>query len=130
MKLSRLQSAGAFVSEVAFASLAFSQLAKAQTCSNVPSALCAGVTAAQPTGAKDNLFTQGGLFQTIANVLIFIVGAVSVIMLIVGGLRYVLSSGNASAVEGAKNTILFAIIGVVVAALAFAIVSFVVSKLG
>jgi hypothetical protein len=96
----------------------------------VPTSLNDGVQAAKPTGASDNLFSNGGLFQSIANTLIFIVGAVSVIMLIVGGLRYVLSSGNASAVEGAKNTILFAIIGVVVAALSFAIVSFVVSKLG
>ena len=60
----------------------------------------------------------------------FIVGAVAVIMLIIGGLRYVLSSGNSSSVEGAKNTILYAIIGIVVAALAFAAVTFVSSKLG
>ena len=57
------------------------------------------------------------------------VGAISVIMLIIGGLRYVLSSGNASAVEGAKNTILYALIGIVVAALSFAMVRFVVDKL-
>ncbi len=127
MKLSRLKSSGVFISEVALAALALSQTAFAE---GVPSALEQGVTAAQPTGAKANLFTNGGLFQTIANVLIFIVGAVSVIMLIIGGLRYVLSAGNASSVEGAKNTILFAIIGVIVAALSFAIISFVVGKLG
>ena len=62
--------------------------------------------------------------------LIFLVGAISVIMLIIGGLRYVLSSGNATAVEGAKNTIMYALIGIVVAALAFAMVRFVVDKLG
>lgn len=126
MKRPSIIKAAAFTSEVALASLALGQMSMAA----VPDALENGVNAAKPTGASSNLFGSGGLFQTIANVLIFIVGAVSVIMLIVGGLRYVLSSGNASAVEGAKNTILFAIIGVVVAALAFAIVSFVVQKLG
>lgn len=87
-----------------------------------------GVNDARPTGASDNLFGSGGLFHTISDTLIFIVGAVSVIMLIIGGLRYVLSSGNSTSVEGAKNTILFAIIGLIVAILAFAIVQFVVTK--
>ena len=68
------------------------------------------------------------VFKDIANVLIYITGAVSVIMVIVGGLRYVLSSGNSKAVEDAKNTILYAIVGVIVAAAAFAIVNFVIGK--
>ena len=51
-------------------------------------------------------------------------------MLIVGGLRYVLSSGESSAVKGAKDTILYAIIGIVIAIVAFAIVQFVTSALG
>jgi Type IV secretion system pilin len=102
----------------------------------VPDDLTAGIKGSQPTGATDCLFAgQAGctgtpIFQSVANVLIFIVGAVAVIMLIIGGLRYVLSSGNSSSVEGAKNTILYAIIGIVVAALAFAAVTFVSSKLG
>ena len=95
----------------------------------VPTSLNQGVNDAQPTGASGNLFGTGGIFTSIANTLIFLVGAISVIMLIIGGLRYVLSSGNASAVEGAKNTIMYALIGIVVAALAFAMVRFVVDKL-
>ncbi len=118
------------MTEVAMASFVLPQAVGAADCANVPSALCSGVNAAQPTGAKDNLFSSGGLFQKVSNTLIFIVGAISVIMLIIGGLRYVISAGNPSAVTGAKDTILFAIIGLVVAALSFAIVSFVVSKLG
>lgn len=97
---------------------------------SVPTSLNQGVNDAQPTGASGNLFGTGGIFTSIANTLIFLVGAISVIMLIIGGLRYVLSSGNASAVEGAKNTILYALIGIIVAALAFAMVRFVVDKIG
>lgn len=66
------------------------------------------------------------MFKTITNVLLFIIGAVSVIMLVIGGIRYTVSAGDSSAVTGAKNTILYAIIGLVVAILAYAVVNFVI----
>lgn len=71
---------------------------------------------------------QGGIFRTITNVLLFLIGAISVIMLIVGGIRYVVSGGDSSAVAAAKNTILYAIVGVVVAILAYAVVNFVIGS--
>lgn len=66
----------------------------------------------------------------VVNTLIFVIGLVAVIMLIVGGFRYVFSQGNEKAVQGAKDTILYAIIGIVVAVLAFAIVNFVIQSVG
>jgi len=63
--------------------------------------------------------------KIVVNALLFVVGILSVIMIIVGGFRYVTSAGNASAVTGAKNTIIYAVIGLVVAFLAFAIVNWV-----
>lgn len=71
---------------------------------------------------------QGGIFRTITNVMLFLIGAISVIMLIVGGLRYVVSGGDSTAVQNAKNTILYAIVGIVVAILAFAVVNFVIGS--
>ena len=71
---------------------------------------------------------QGGIFRTVTNVLLFLIGAISVIMLIVGGIRYVVSGGDSTAVQNAKNTILYAIVGVVVAILAFAVVNFVIDS--
>lgn len=71
---------------------------------------------------------QGGIFRTITNVLLFLIGAISVIMLIVGGIRYVVSGGDSTAVTNAKNTILYAIVGVVVAILAYAVVNFVIGS--
>lgn len=68
------------------------------------------------------------LFKTITNILLFLIGAISVIMLIVGGVRYVVSGGDSSAVTGAKNTILYAIVGIVVAILAYALVNFVITS--
>lgn len=64
--------------------------------------------------------------RQIANILIFVVGAVSVIMVIVGGLRYTLAQGDSSAVNSAKNTVLYALVGVVVAFLSYALVNFVI----
>lgn len=89
-----------------------------------------GANDAQPTGTPTELFGEDGLFKVLANTLIFIIGAIAVIMLIVGGIRYVVSGGNDQAVQGAKNTILYAIIGIAVAFLAYAAVNFVIGQLG
>lgn len=69
-----------------------------------------------------------GIFKTVTNVLLFIIGAISVIMLIIGGIRYVVSGGDSGAVTSAKNTILYAIVGIVVAILAYALVNFVIGS--
>jgi hypothetical protein len=87
-----------------------------------------GAACAQGTDQQSDLFGANGIFKTITNVLLFIIGAVSVIMLIIGGIRYVVSGGDSSAVTGAKNTILYAIVGIVVALLAYALVNFVIGS--
>ncbi len=91
--------------------------------------LLAGASCSQATGTKDNLFASNGIFVTVANTLIFLVGAVAVIFLIIGGLRYVVSGGNATHITAAKDTILYAIIGIVVAVISFALVQFVITSL-
>lgn len=96
--------------------------------------LKAGADSAQGNdqqGDASSLFGQGGqggIFRTITNVLLFLIGAISVIMLIIGGIRYVVSGGDSTAVQNAKNTILYAIVGVVVAILAYAVVNFVIGS--
>jgi len=84
-----------------------------------------GATAAsdsqQPTSLPDQ-------FKNIVNIALYIIGAVSVLMLIYGGIRYTVSGGDTAAVTAAKNTILYAIIGIVVALLAFAVVNFVIGR--
>jgi hypothetical protein len=69
------------------------------------------------------------IVHTIVNLLSAIVGIVAVIMIIVGGFRYITSGGNDTSVTAAKNTILYAVIGLVVVALAQVIVRFTLSKL-
>jgi hypothetical protein len=67
--------------------------------------------------------------KAVNNILVFIVGAVSVVMIIIGGFRYALSAGDSSAASGAKNTIIYAVVGLVVAVSAWAIVNFVLGNL-
>ncbi|MDB5177189.1 MAG: conserved rane protein of unknown function [Candidatus Saccharibacteria bacterium] len=88
-----------------------------------------GANAARGVNQVADLFGEQGTFRTLTNVMLFLVGAISVIMLIIGGMRYVVSGGDSSAVTGAKNTILYAIVGIIVAILAYAAVSFVISSL-
>jgi hypothetical protein len=87
-----------------------------------------GASAAHGVNQPTDLFGETGTFRTITNVMLYLVGAISVIMLIIGGIRYVVSGGDSTAVQGAKNTILYAIVGIVVSILAYAVVSFVISS--
>ena len=82
-------------------------------------------------GSEKEGCTEGsGIFQIIVNVILFIVGAVAVIMIVIGGVRYTVSNGDSNAVTGAKNTIMYAIVGLVVAIIAYALVNFVVVNIG
>lgn len=81
---------------------------------------------------KANQPAQSGVFtilKNVINILLIVVGIVAVIMIVVGGLRYVLSAGDSNAINGAKNTILYAVVGLVIAVLSFSIVNFVLTKL-
>lgn len=88
-----------------------------------------GAEAAKCDGCPSDLFGDTGVFKQVTNTILYIVGIIAVIMLIIGGIRYVISGGDSKKVTDAKNTILYAIIGLIVAFLAFAIVNFVISAL-
>jgi hypothetical protein len=67
--------------------------------------------------------------KKIINILSILVGAIAVIMIIFGGFRYVTSGGSDSSVSSAKNTILYAVIGLIIVALAQVIVHFVLNNI-
>ena len=69
-----------------------------------------------------------GLIQKAINTLLFLIGSISVIMIILGGFKYVTSAGDTGKVTEAKNTIMYAAIGLVVAFLAYAIVAFIIDN--
>lgn len=85
-----------------------------------------GTDSIRPSGVnKDGLMST---INTVINVIIGIIGMLAVIMIIVGGINFVLSQGDTAKVTKARNTILYGVVGLVVALLAFAIVNFVLTN--
>jgi cytochrome bd-type quinol oxidase subunit 2 len=93
---------------------------------------CGSNLDASGSGCDSNVTTGSsnlnGVITDIVNIFSVIVGIVSVIMIIYGGFRYVTSGGDSGNVSSAKNTIIYAVIGLVVVALAQFIVQFVLDK--
>ncbi len=67
--------------------------------------------------------------RNITNTLLLAIGVISVIMIIIGGIRYALSGGEGDNTKAAKDTILFAVVGLVIALLSYAIVNFVLGRI-
>ena len=88
-----------------------------------------GVEYVRPDGVPSELFGNTGIFTQITNTILADVGIIAVFMLIFGGIRYITSGGDQKKVTDAKNTILYAIIGLIIALLAYAIVNFVLNAL-
>jgi hypothetical protein len=65
---------------------------------------------------------------TLVNMLLYVLGAVSVIVIIFAGIFYATSGGDATLITKAKNTLLYAVVGLVVAMLAYAIVNYVLNQ--
>jgi high-affinity K+ transport system ATPase subunit B len=86
--------------------------------------------AGQACGTSCNQVQLTDILKNVTNTLIFLIGALSVIMIIFGGLRYVISRGDSKQIETAKNTIIYAVGGLVVALVAYAVVFFVTGSIG
>lgn len=67
--------------------------------------------------------------RNIIGILLYVAGIISVIVIVVSGFRYVTSNGDAAAASRAKNGIVYALIGLVIAVMAYAIVNFILSNL-
>ncbi len=97
--------------------------------------LCTGINSTSaPTGGSSSCTGSNtsisSIASTIVNVFTYIVGIISVLMLIIAGFRYVTSGGESSKVSSAKNTLIYAIVGIVIVIAAQVIVSFVANKAG
>lgn len=88
-----------------------------------------GAEAARADGMPENLVGPDGVFTRVTNTVLYVVGAISVLMLVWGGLRYIISGGDSKKVTDAKNTILYAILGLAIAFFAYAIVNFVLNTI-
>ena len=133
MKLLNKKTLTGFAAMLAFAVVGFIapvNVSAADCAEGTAGGATAGINCARGEGTPANLFEgEDSIFTTVVNILLFIIGAVSVVMLIYGGIRYTTSAGNAASVTAAKNTIMYAIIGLIIAFLAFAIVNWVLGSL-
>ena len=103
-------------------------------------AVCSGCTAGDATtfNAVTGTCNEDGdvqnnapaLVGTIINIMLYIIGILCVIMIIWGGITYTTSRGKDDKVKSAKNTILYATIGLVVALIAWALVNWVFDLIG
>jgi len=105
----------------------------AQSTNSISNSLCEGVnaTGSDCTSTGDTASATSGIKTIAGNVTkIFtvVVGAISVIMIIYGGFRYITSGGASDKVGAAKNTLIYAIIGLIIVALANVIVSIVINQ--
>lgn len=102
--------------------------------SDIQGSLCQGVNlnatgtcdaTAEGQTAAENVST---LLKRVINIFSIIVGVIAVIMIIIGGLKYITSGGDSGNVSSAKNTIIYALVGLVIVALAQFIVRFVLGQ--
>lgn len=102
---------------------------------SIQGGLCEGASLEVTIDGQGKECTEGDgtdindIITLVINIFSILVGLVAVIMIIVGGFKYITSQGDSGKVTSAKNTILFAIIGLVVVALAQIIVNFVLNRL-
>lgn len=128
------KSLAALVATLAFAILpvAIAAPATVSAASNIQDSLGCGSNLQVGDDCETDVATGSeginDIITTIINVFSIIVGVVSVIMIIYGGFRYITSGGDSGNVSSAKNTIIYAVIGLVVVALAQFIVQFVLDK--
>jgi hypothetical protein len=87
-------------------------------------------TVCQQQGKNSNPLTgKGGVLKTVLDILSVVIGVISVFMVVIGALSYIMSSGDSQRTNTAKNTILYALIGLAVVAAAQSIVLLVSGKI-
>lgn len=109
-------------------------------CGNLGGGIADGANAATPNNGGGNIGACssadatnansqiGKLANNLVTIFSYVVGAISIIMIIYGGFRYITSGGESGAVGNAKNTIIYAIVGLIIVALAQVIVHFVLNQ--
>jgi hypothetical protein len=106
--------------------------ALASAANPIKGGLCHGAQSLVVTNGVETCTESGGGFtatlRKFVNIISVIIGIVAVIMIIFGGFRYITSGGKQESVSAAKNTILYALIGLIIVALAQVIVRFVLAN--
>jgi hypothetical protein len=84
---------------------------------------------AQVDNPFPKVYANGDFITTLLDIVFGIFGALAVLFLVIGGFRYVISSGDPKNTAKARNTIIYALVGLLITLSATAIVNFVAGKL-
>jgi type IV secretion system pilin len=87
-----------------------------------------GCTAESNGSTETGIENNGGLITQIVNTILFAAGIVALVFVLVGGFRYITSTGDSTRIQGAKDTLLYAIIGLIITIVAVPIADFVIAK--
>lgn len=105
--------------------------AGAVSCDGIQNCVDGGISSTDSSGTTGTVDAETKvtqLAQDVINIFSWVVGIISVIMVIVGGFQYITSGGDSGKVTTAKNTIMYALIGIVIVALSQIMVKFVLQK--
>jgi hypothetical protein len=91
-------------------------------------AVCEGLSLTGGDCKQDAGPQIDNIVKNALNIFSIIIGIVAVLMILIGGLKYITSAGDSNSINSAKNTILYAIIGLVIAAFAQLLVQFVLGR--
>lgn len=116
-----------FVGLLSPLSMVTTQTIYASTKEELKNGACLGDTACEQASASDTQTNVNKVVNTIIDVFSWVVGIVAVIMVIFGGFRYITAAGDSTKTKTAKDTILYALIGIIIVALAQTIVKYVIS---
>jgi hypothetical protein len=119
-----------FISVFAISGLFFATSVHAQTATQLACDAADGVynAASDSCATKATQRSVDSAVKTAVNILSYVAGVASIIMIVIGGIKYAASGGDSNAISSAKNTLLYAVVGLVIALLAQALVRFVFGK--
>ena len=98
--------------------------------SNAFAQVSSGINAATTDEMKNKQIDgSNGVIRIVSNILIWVVGIVAVIMIVWSGFKYITAAGDSGKIASAKSSLIYAIVGLIIAILAYAIVNFVMERL-
>ena len=95
------------------------------TSAGCPCALNSSSAACQDLSKSDGL---PNILKNATNIVLFVAGALAVIMIIYGGIRYITAHGDEKQVKVAKDTIVYSVVGLIIAIIAYALVTFIFDR--
>ena len=126
---------------IVFASMMPTSVGAINVFQNCPDGGAAGGTGGTSAGGGSGAANSSGdlcgaavqddfptMMKTVISIILFILGIIAVLMIVIGGVRYTTSNGESQQIKSAKDTIMYSVIGLIVAIMAYAIVGFIIDS--